>query len=216
MKKHKLLIYEVMSKRFRGILLLLGIVLFVLGIYDLFFDNILGKYWFLLWIMLAGTAVLWFYYAILVRRSGLVIAKNYFMLQGPLKKVKFSYGRIESITSTQIQEHYKLEDLKGRERGLVKPYYGSTCVFVQLVNYPKDLKGRERWFPRSLFGTKRRGLLLPTADWMKLSRDLGSAQQAWRNAKGMVDKEDKRSLAAQILDMDYETVDKKRNARGRR
>ena len=205
MKKHKLLIYEVMSKRFRGILLVLAILLFVIGIYD-FFSQILGDFWFVLWIMWLGIVGLWLYYAVLVRRSGIIIAPNYFMLQGPLKKVKFSYGRIETITSTQISHHYKLDDLKGRERGLVKPYFGNTCVFVELSSYPKKLKNRERWFPRSLFGTRRRGLLLTSGDWMKLSRELESAKQAWQRARGSKGKEDNRSLAAKVMDYDYEDI----------
>ena len=205
MKKHKLLIYEVMSKRFRGILLMLAILLFAFGIYD-FVSHVLGDFWFVLWIMWLGIVVLWFYYAVLVRRSGIVITPNYFMLQGPLKKVKFSYGRIETITSTQISHHYKLDDLKGRERGLVKPYFGNTCVFVELSSYPKKLKNRERWFPRSLFGTRRRGLLLTSGDWMKLSRELESARQSWQRARGSKGKEDNRSLAAKVMDYDYKDI----------
>ena len=199
MKKHKLLIFEVMSKRFRGILLLLAIILFALGVYDIF-ANILGDFWFFFWLMWLGVVGLWVYYAVLVRRSGIIIAKKHFILQGPLKQVKFSYGRIETITSTQISNHYKLDDLKGRERGLVKPYYGNTVVFVELKSYPKTLKKRERWFPRSLFGTRRRGLLLPVADWMKLSRELDTARQRWHRAKSGKAKEDKRTLAGKVLD----------------
>ncbi len=199
MKKHKLLIFEVMSKRFRGILLLLAVILFALGVYDLL-KNILGDAWYLLWMMWAGVVALWFYYAILVRRAGILIYKNHFVLQGPLRKVKFSYGRIDTITSTQISDHYELNELKGRERGLVKPYYGNTLVFVGLSSFPKKLKKRERWFPRSLFSTRRRGLLLPVADWMQLSRDLDGARQAWRVARGMKGKDDNRSPAAKILD----------------
>ena len=184
---------------------MLAILLFAIGIYD-FFSQILGSFWFVLWIMWLGIVTLWFYYAVLVRRSGVVIARNYFMLQGPLKKVKFSYGRIETITSTQISHHYKLDDLKGRERGLVRPYFGNTCVFVELSSYPKKLKNRERWFPRSLFGTRRRGLLLTAGDWMKLSRELESARQSWQRARGSKGKEDNRSLAAKVMDYDYEDI----------
>ena len=208
MKKHKLLIYEVMSKRFRGILLILAILLFALGMYDLY-SQVLGNFWFVFWIMWLGVVALWVYYAVLVRRAGLVITQDYFMLQGPLKKVKFSYGRIETITSTQIAQHYKIDEIKGRERGLVKPYFGNTFVFVELSSYPKTLKNRERWFPRSLFGTRRRGLLLPTADWMKFSRELESARQAWQRSRGIKSKEDNRSLAAKVMDYDYDDVKRK-------
>lgn len=199
MKKHKLLIFEVMSKRFRGILLMLAVILFAFVVYDIFFE-VLGDFWIFLWLVWLGIVGLWIYYAVLVRRSGLIIHKNFFVLQGPLKKVKFSYGRIETITSTQISNHYKLEDLKSRERGLVKPYYGNTVVFVELRSYPKSLRKRERWFPRSLFGTRRRGLLLPVGDWMKLSRELDSARQAWHRTKSGKSKEDKRTLAGKVLD----------------
>ncbi len=184
----------------RGRLLLLGLALLILGLVDIFWQPILGDFWFLIWIALAVVAALWVYYAFIMRRAGLFLYPSHFILRGPSKSVKVSYGRIHSITTTQPAQHFQLSELNRQERTLVKPYYKQTCVFVGLSSFPKSLKNRNRWFPRSLFGFRERGILLIVADWLTLSRNLEDARQRWREAKGLQDQEDKRSLAARILD----------------
>ncbi len=200
MKKYPLLIYEDLSRRMRGRLLLLGLALLILGLIDIFWRPILGDFWFLIWIALAVVAALWVYYALVMRRAGLFLYPSHFILRGPSKSVKVSYGRIHSITTTQPAQHFQLSELNRQERALVKPYYKQTCVFVGLNSFPKALKHRNRWFPRSLFGFRERGILLIVSDWLTLSRNLEDARQRWREAKGLQDREDKRSLAARILD----------------
>lgn len=200
MKKYPLLIYENMSRRMRQRLLLVGLILLILGLIDIFVQPIWGDFWYLIWIALGLVFILWVYYALIMRRAGLFLYPSYFILRGPSKSVKISYGRIHSITTTQPAQHFQLKELSARERALVKPYYKQTCVFVGLNSFPKSLKNRDRWFLRSLFGFRERGILLIVADWLTLSRSLEDARQRWREAKGLQDQEDKRSLAARILD----------------
>lgn len=180
-------------------LMWMGLILFVLAVVDLY-QPIFGRFWYLLWIATAVVFVLWFYYAFVVRRAGLFILPQYFLLRGSLYSARISYGRINAITSTQLSQHFELKDLKARERRLVKPLRNHTCGFVGLNSFPKSLKRRHLWFPRSLFGTRRPGLLLIVPDWMKLSRDLEVARQRWREVRGLSQQEDTRSLAARILD----------------
>ncbi|MCP4415908.1 MAG: hypothetical protein GY805_04750 [Chloroflexi bacterium] len=200
MKKHKLLIYDQLSRRMRGKLLWLGLILLALAIYD-WIRPFLGSFWYLAWLVLGLVLILWVYYGILLRRAGITVTKNYLLLQGPLQQVKISYGRINTITSTQISQHTSFKALKGRERSLVKPFFGATCSFISLSSWPKSLKKqRDLWFPRLLFGTRREGLLLATPNWMQLNRDVEEARHKWREARQEKNKKDGRSLAAQILD----------------
>ena len=201
MKKHTLLIYDQLSRRMRGKLLWLGLILLILAIYD-WIRPFLGDYWYLAWLVLGGVLILWFYYAILLQRAGLTITPNYLLLRGPLRRVKISYGRIDTITSTQMSQHSSLKELKRRERNLVKPFFGVTSSFISLGSWPKSLNHQKRklWFPRLLFGVRREGLLLTTPNWMQLNRDVEEARQKWREARQQKKKKDGRSLAAQILD----------------
>ena len=200
MKKHKLLLYDQMSRRMRGKLLWLGLILLVLAVVDLV-RPFLGSYFYLLWLVIGLVAVLWVYYGILLRRAGVVVTPHYLLLQGPLRGVKISYGRMDTVTSTQMSQHYDFNTLKARERSLVKPFIGATCSFVNMHSWPKTLNQRTLWFPRLLFGVRREGLLLASPNWMQLNRDIEEARRKWHDARQQKDKKDGRSLAAQILDL---------------
>lgn len=200
MKKHKLLLYDMASKRIRSKLLLLCLLLIVVAAWDLY-RPFLGNYWFLLWAAIPVLLILWFYYAFLMRRAALIVTPKYFILQAPLHKAKISYGRITSITSSHMSQHYALKSLKGRDRFRVKPLYEYPSGLIELKSYPKALQESRRWwYSKFLFSPRHTGLLLVVDDWMKLSRDVEEARQKWREARGLRDQKDNRSLAARILD----------------
>ncbi|VAW33754.1 hypothetical protein MNBD_CHLOROFLEXI01-1077 [hydrothermal vent metagenome] len=184
----------------RGKLLWLGLILLALALYDYWIRPFLGDFWYLAWLVLGVVLILWVYYAFLLRRAGITVAPNYLQLRGPLRQVKISYGRIDTITSSQMRQHYNFKELKSRERSLIKSFFGTTCSFISLNSWPKTLKQRKLWFPRLLFGVRREGLLLATPNWMQLNRDVEEARQKWREARQRGKKKDGRSLAAQILD----------------
>ncbi len=200
MKKHKLLLYDQMSRRMRGKLLWLGLMLLVLSVVDLV-RPFLGTYWYLVWLVLGVVVVLWIYYGILLRRAGIIVTPAYLLLQGPFKQVKISYRRIETVTSTQMAQHYNFKELKARERSLVDGFFGTACSFVSMNSWPKALNQRTLWFPRLLFGVRREGLLLASPNWMQLNRDIEEARRKWHDARQQETKKDGRSLAAQILDL---------------
>ena len=200
MKKHKLLLYAQMSRRMRGKLLWLGLTLLVLAVVDLL-RPFLGPSFYLLWLVVGLVAVLWVYYGVLVRRGGVTVTPTHLLLRGPFKQVKISYGRIAAVTSTQMAQHYDFDALKGRERRLVQPFFGTACTFVGLNSWPQMLNPRTLWFPRLLFGVRREGLLLASPNWMQLNRDIEEARRKWHDARQQKTKKDGRSLAAQILDL---------------
>jgi len=199
-KKHKLLLYEFTSKRMRNKLLLLWIVLLAFTLFDTFVP-MTGDLWFILWGILPLLFALWIYYAFLIRRAALIVTPKYMILQGPLTAVKISYGRVATVTSSHMNQQFDLKSLKGRQKFLVKPLYHYPCGFIELNSLPKKLgKSRHLWFSPFLFSPRRAGLLLVVDDWMKLSRDVEDARHRWREARGLQDKDDNRSLAARILD----------------
>ncbi len=184
----------------RGKLLWLGLTLLVLAVVDLI-RPFLGPTFYLLWLVIGLVALLWIYYSILLRRTDIFVGPSYLLLRGPLREVKISYGRIETITSTQMSQHFNLKQLKARERSLVKPVFAATCTFISLNSWPKSLqKRRTLWFPRLLFGVRREGLLLVSPNWLTLNRDIEEARRKWHDARRQKNQKDGRSLAAQILD----------------
>ncbi len=200
MKKHRLLLYEFASRRVRSKLLLLWLLLLALALYDRLITEVLGDFWFVLWLIIPTLMGLWVYYAYLVRRAALIVTPQYVLLQGPLTAVKISYGRIASITSTHMAQHFDPQSLKMGDHFRVDHLYEYTCGFIEFISIPPGLKKNRHHFSRFLFSPQRPGLLLVVDDWMKLSRDLEVARQKWQEARGIGQKEDTRSLAARILD----------------
>lgn len=199
-RKHPLLLYTIMSRRMRGKLLWLLLLLLALGIFDLLVRPLFGDFWFMIWGAAGAVALLWFYYGVLVRRAAVVVKPEHILLQGPLRGVKISYGRIATVVSTRPSQHGQHETVRGRERSLLEPYLHVTCIFVELNSFPKRLQHGHRWFLRALFSSLLPGLVLIVPDWMALSRDLEQARAARRDKLHKTKQEDKRSLALRVLD----------------
>lgn len=204
MKKHKLLLYELMSRRRRGMLLVLAVTVFVVAVYDQFNPLLRDDLWYVIWIVWLFVFALWFYYAVLMRRAAILVMPAHLRLQGPLYGANISYGRVHSATSARMAQHYRFNELKGGEQSLLKPLYQQTCLFIELKSYPPSFKRRQFWFPRFLFGSSRPGLICAVEDWMILSQDIevarGHRQEKFSPRRG----ERGRSLAMKVIDQKIE------------
>jgi len=203
LKKHRLLLYDRLGRHMRPISLLLLIILLAIGVYDQF-AAVLGDNWYWLWMAAGFVLLLWFYYAILLRRGAIQVHPNYLKLQGALLGVKVSYGRFHSATSARLEQHYPYQSLTNREKDLLEPLYGQTCLFIELRSYPPRLKNWRFWFPRFLLGTNRPGIICVVDDWMALSRDIEAARVVWQQKHDKRGGGEARSLAARVLDEEIE------------
>lgn len=198
-RKHRLLIYEVMSKRLRNKILLLFLILLAIGIYDFFNPILPDNIWYGFWVVIFLVFLLWFYYAVLVPRASIQVRPKALRLKGPIIGFNISYGRIHSVTSAQMGQHYPFDALKGREKNILEPLYNRTCVFVELKNYPKAFRWRHWWFPRFIFGTSRPGLVCVVGDWLSLSRDIEAYRGNRYERVHSSSKRTSQSLAAKVL-----------------
>ncbi len=201
MKTHKLLVYQWLSRRYRGLFLLLWLLLLLLAVYDFnirpLFDDAL---WPLVWVAWGASFILWLYYVLLLRRASVEIQPRVLLLRGPLRTMKISYGRITSVTSTQLISHHNPDQHKGTTRTLIKEIGGQTCLHLSLHNFPKQYQSRRFWYSPLLFSEVNPGLLLVVEDWMALSRQLEVARAEWHQTNKLRRHGDKRSLAARVLD----------------
>lgn len=200
MGKYKLIIFSEISRHMRGKLFWLTLILLGLASYDLLIRPLFADLWYLVWILAGITLLLWFYYAILMRRAAIILRPDYFILQGPLRRVKISYGRIHTITTAKPSQHLSNNTLSHRERALIEPYLHVITVFVEMNSFPRQLQHRQLWFPRVLFSNLHPGLLLIVADWLALSRALEEARAVRRDKLHKEQRDDKRSLASRVLD----------------
>jgi len=202
-KKHKLLIYDVQSRRFKWKLLALWLALIGVGLFDLIVRNILGMYWFVLWIAIPIVILFWVYYTFLLPRAWFVVTPDYLLLQTPAGEVKISYGRVDTITSSQMAQHYSLKGLSRRDRVLAKPHFKQTCALLEMNSMPEALEKKRSQLPQILFSTRRSGLLLLVEDWIQLSRDVESARNKWLEARKTRKKgdDDDPRLISRILEL---------------
>jgi len=203
MIKYRLLPQQQMSRRVRGKLVLLAILMLVLGMVDQF-TGILGPNWFMIWLALAAVAILWFYYALLMPRSAIHIAPGYLRLQGPLYGRKLSFKRIRTVSADKLDQHYPYEALTFSERPVLKQLHQKTCTFVELTRYPSAFKWRRWWFPRTMFGTRRKGLLCYVDDWMALSPDIESVRARYLATSSRDPRYERMTLVGRILAEDIE------------
>lgn len=183
----------------RNKVLFLFLILLGVGIYD-FIKPFLGAVaWYWLWTIIVLMFLLWIYYALLVSRASIQVRPKSLRLQGPLYAFNISYGRIHSVTSAHIGQHYPKDTLKGREKAVLEPVYTTTCVFIELTSYPKSLRWLRLWFPRYLFGTSRPGLICAVPDWIALSRDVETYRTHRYERVHNADKRTGHSLVADIL-----------------
>lgn len=175
MAKYPLLPQRRTGKRMRWLLILLAASMLTLGLYDQF-TGILGPNWISIWLAMIPVLVLWLYYRLLLPRAAIHVGPDYLRLQGPLYGHKLSFKRIRTISPDKLEQHYPYEDLTVSERPVMKPLLARTCTFIELSSYPKAFRWRRWWFPRTLFGTRKKGLLCYVDDWMALSRELESAR----------------------------------------
>ena len=203
MSKFLLLPQRRTGQRMRWKLLLLAIILLSLGLYDQF-SGILGPNWIWIWVALLAVVVMWLYYALLIPRAAVHITPAYIRLQGPIYGRKLSFERIVSISPGKLDQHYPYKSLGLGERPILKPLYHRTCTFIEMNSYPKAFKWRRWWFPRTLFGTRKPGLLCHVKDWMAFSQELESARARRHALRGAAGARRQMTLAGRILAEDVE------------
>jgi hypothetical protein len=202
MKKHKLLVYQLLSQRYRALYFWLWLVLLILAVYDYTTQPLFGDVWPLVWLAWPIAFILWLYYGPLMRRASVQLQPRSLVIQGPLRAMRISYGRIAAITSTQLFRHHDPKQYKGRDHTIIETIGGHTCLHIELNSYPKQYQERYRWYNRFLFSERRPGLLLVVDDWMALSRQLETARSGWHEQHKASRQEDRRSLAARVLDQE--------------
>ena len=200
-KRHRLLLYDQISRRMRGKVLLLVLIFLIAGIVD-WYLQFFGPLWYFAWIGFGVSLALWFYYAVLVRRASIVVRGDLLMLQGPITRLKISYGRIISSTSVRLERHHPYKSLSGWEKGTFRPLYEQTCLLIDLEGWPKAKSVQQSWLAKQLFSTSGPGILCSVTDWMSLSQDIEAARGEWLLRREAYKKGDTRSLAAKVMSLD--------------
>lgn len=129
--------------------------------------------------IISGMGVLIVLYTILARRAHVSCHKNNFVVHTPLYPIAFSYQRVQMVRPTEFKSIFPPENEKNARWRLYQDIWGKTVVVINVKGYPLPKWWLRLWLHPYLMHPREVALVLPTADWMGLSRSLESMRTNW-------------------------------------
>ncbi len=182
--RHPLLIYRAIWERlwFPTILmgLLLGFLWWQAGVSTFPIITSADNPWVLLTaVILLGIGILAFFARFL---SYVQTQPGHVLLATPLLRLNIAYPRMRSVRPVKFRQLFPPGEQSWATRQFLKPFYGRTAVVVALSNYPLSPRLLRLFLPRQFFLPQSTGFVFVVEDWMKLSAEIDSAHQEWREA----------------------------------
>ncbi len=172
---HRLLIYSLMSRRWRRRLLASWLILAGIALYDgvTFQDS---RWLWLLFVLLA----LWGFVTFWLPRCQVQVLTDRLRLRGALKTLDVSFDQIAAVKIAQMGQHFPVQELRFNELNLLSQVYRQPCLLIQTPKLPHLRSSQRPWFSRFLFSPREPGLLLVVSDWPALNQSLIGAWSAWQ------------------------------------
>lgn len=172
---HRLLIYSLMSRRWRRKLLASWFILTVV----VFYHGVVSQDTRWLWLPLT-LLILWGFVTFWLPRCRVEVLADKLRLHGPLKTLDISFNHIDAVKISQLAQHFPVEDLRFNELNLLSRVYRQSCLLIQTPKLPHLWSSQRLWFSRFLFSPREPGLLLVVSDWPGLNQILIEAWSAWQ------------------------------------
>ena len=170
--KHRLLVYDRLSKRWRGAPLftaLMGVLLYALVQYG--FAPDLLEFQPLILLLIIVDAML-FVLLLYVGGSYVEARPTAIYIRAGFVGMNISYRRITSIFPISLEQHYPPDRLKRWERVLVEPLLKISSTAVELRGFPMDERWLRRLWSKFLFTTKQKGIVLTVRNPLLLNQQL--------------------------------------------
>lgn len=179
--RHPLLFYRRTMDRVGWSALILGVVVGVSGWFSLIAPrNILGFHSDIWFFALAAIAFALAAFAFVARFLAYVQPRDGFLLIAtPFLRLRISYQRIQSLRPMLMQQVFPPDRLTWAQRGFIDAFYGKTALVVDLLSYPMSPAILKLFLPDAMFARDRKGIVLMTPDWMKLSTEIDSFYGNW-------------------------------------
>lgn len=179
--RHPLLFYRRTMDRVGWSVLILGIVVAVSGWFSLIPPReILGFHSDIWLFVLAVVAFALAAFAFVGRFLAYVQPRDgYLLIATPFLRLRVSYQRIHSIRPMLVQQIFPSDRLTWAQRGFIEAFYGKTAIVVGLLSFPVRPALLKLFLPDAMFARDRKGLVLMTPDWMKLSTEIDSFYGNW-------------------------------------
>jgi hypothetical protein len=170
--RHRLLIYERLSKRWRGAPLftaLVSVLFYALVQYG--FAPEFAGYQPLILVLIVINAML---FVLLLYLGGSYVEARPTALhvRAGLVGMNISYRRITSVFPISLEQHYPPAGLKRWERIMVEPLLKISSTGVELKGFPMDERWLRRLWSKFMFMTKQKGLILTVRNPLLLNQQI--------------------------------------------
>ncbi|MCC6905450.1 MAG: hypothetical protein IT326_06360 [Anaerolineae bacterium] len=190
--RHRLLIYERIGRRWRGLPLLL--IVLSLGLYALGWLGHSGQLGFgdvtllgLLWqgrsliILLLLLGLMLYIFVVLLSVNSFVEARPQSLrVRAGLLTLDFSYARLSMIRLVQFSAQYPPQLLRPGERALVSPLLSATGTAVDMRSWPVQPRLLRRIWSRFMFASEGDSLMFIVRDAMLLNRQIDNYIEQYR------------------------------------
>ncbi|MCC7207143.1 MAG: hypothetical protein IT323_07555 [Anaerolineae bacterium] len=165
-KRYPLLVYRQAARRYRPV----GVLLFVVGLLaqlPLFIGELRPQNMFITYQQLSllglgaiGAGVLlWLAAQYEIRRAFVQCQPDYLLISTASGRVAVAYARFNTLKPVKVSGLYKKEDLKGRDRNILKPLLKETALEALVTDYPLPEKEMRRRLSRYVFSPRDQGFL---------------------------------------------------------
>lgn len=188
-KKHPLIIYRLLGRRYRPA----GVLLFVVGLMaqiPRFFPGLLqtGSFITTEQLSLVGIFALLIGLLLIVtsvweeRRAFVQCQPDYLLIHTASSRVAVSYQRFNSVKSVKIGDIYRWREYKGRDQQLTKPLAGDTAVELVVKDFPLPDRVLRVRLSKFLISTRDKGFIFIVPRPTELSVDLNTYRDRFYEA----------------------------------
>lgn len=189
-RKHPLLVYRFLARRYRPA----GVTLFLFGLLaqlpwfipELRFKTAILTYdklaFFGLLMMVIG-ATLWIISIFRGRRAYVQCLPQYLVISTAEGKIYVAYQRFNSMKPVLVKDIFKLKEVPGRQRPIIKPLLSETALEADVSEYPLPEREMHRRLSRFLFSTREKGFIFLVPNHTQLSTEIDAFLQRARETR---------------------------------
>ncbi|NLF77138.1 MAG: hypothetical protein GX573_15685 [Chloroflexi bacterium] len=179
-KRHPLLVYHNLGRRYRPmavLFVLVGVILLLPSLFDSLDSDVIAAD--LLGIIgivviLVGLA-LWLFSILAKHRAYVEVSPEILTIRTPFYRTLVSYRRVKQAQPVQVSQIFPRESLKGMGRPLVKPLLGMTAVELHVKSWPAPKRRLQRFMSPYLFSPRSEAWMFIVPNYSLLIRQLDAA-----------------------------------------
>jgi hypothetical protein len=186
-KRHRLVLYTYILNRWWKAVFAIGLTLLLIVLAEVKLPSILSGYptrldATKLWLA-GGLGIFTIFLGLLlaaIRKSAFVQPlSDHLLLVTPFFRMKISYRRLMSVSSTEMGRLFNYDRFRGLRRTFFLPLASQTAVVLDLKGWPLPRSSLAMFLSPYFFPDRSSRLALLVPDWIRFSTELDSRRTRW-------------------------------------